>query len=55
VSNLGLLRRWLEALRTRRGHNRAIVALANKITRLAYRALRSEEAFDMRKAFAAAT
>lgn len=50
-----LLRRWLEALRTRRGHNRAIVALANKITRLAYRALRSEEAFDMRKAFAAAT
>ena len=46
-----LLREWLEGILQRRGRHRAIVALANKITRLAYRALISDEPFDMRRAF----
>jgi hypothetical protein len=33
------------------GFGRAIVAYANKLTRLAFRALTSEEAFDIKRAF----
>jgi transposase len=46
-----LLRNWAAGIIDRRGKKRAIVAYANKLTRLAYRALTSEEAFDIKRAF----
>ena len=46
--------RWVRALIARRGKNKAIVALANKIARLAWAVLARGERFDPAKAFAAA-
>lgn len=46
------LARWVNQLRERRGFNKAVVALANKLARLAWAVLSKGEAFDMRKAFA---
>jgi len=46
--------RWLRALIARRGKNKAIVALANKLARIAWVILARGERFDQAKAFAAA-
>jgi transposase len=45
------MQRWLEGLVQRRGRKRAIVAYANKITRLAWRALTHDEPFQIERAF----
>ena len=47
------MQRWLEGLVQRRGRKRAIVAYANKLTRLAWRALAFDEPFDLARAFRA--
>ena len=46
------LSRWLKPLIARRGIHKAIVALANKLGRIAWAVLRYQENFDMRRAFA---
>lgn len=46
--------RWLRALIARRGKKKAIVALANKLARVAWRIVRGEEKFDVRLAYQAA-
>lgn len=46
--------RWLRALIARRGKNKAIVALANKLARIAWVVLARDQSFDPAKAFAAA-
>jgi len=46
--------RWIRALIARRGKNKAIVALANKMARIAWVVLAREATFDPAKAFAAA-
>lgn len=43
--------RWIKALVARRGKNKAIVALANKLMRIAWVVITQEVEFDMRKAF----
>lgn len=48
------LGRWVNELRNRRGHNKAVVALANKCARIAWAVLSSKEGFAIEKAFAAA-
>ncbi len=47
----GPMRRWLEGVIERRGRKRAIVAYANKLTRLAWRALSFDESFNVQRAF----
>ena len=44
--------RWLRQLKARRGTNRTVVALANKMARIAWVVLAKDEAFDLNKAFA---
>ena len=44
---------WLKPLIERRGVNRATVALANKLARIAWNVVAKGESFDLRKAFAA--
>ena len=46
-------RNWAEGIVERRGEKRAYVAYANKLTRLAFVALRRDEPFDITKAFQA--
>ena len=46
-------RQWAQGIIERRGEKRAIVAYANKLTRLAFVALRRNEPFDIAKAFQA--
>lgn len=46
-----LLRSWIDGISKRRGRKRAIVAYANKLARLAYRALVSEQDFALPRAF----
>ena len=46
------LSHWLNALILRRGKNRAIVALANKLARICWAVLTTGKAFEMSKAFA---
>ena len=46
------LARWVSQLEARRGRNRAVVALANKMTRIAWVIVAKGERFDMKKAFA---
>lgn len=43
--------RWIKALVARRGKNKAVVALANKLMRIAWVVITQEVEFDMRKAF----
>jgi transposase len=43
--------RWIKALVARRGKNKATVALANKLMRIAWIVLTQEVEYDMRKAF----
>ncbi|MBY5980041.1 IS110 family transposase [Ferrimonas balearica] len=43
---------WLRTLVARRGRNKAIVALANKLARVCWHLLSSGERYDVRKAFA---
>ena len=45
---------WVQNLQHRRGHNKAVVALANKCARIAWAVLAGREEFDMTKAFARA-
>jgi transposase len=47
------LARWVLEIKQRRGHNKAVVALANKCARIAWAVLTSEESFSVEKAFAA--
>jgi transposase len=47
------MNRWLLGLEQRRGRNRTVVALANKLARIAWRVLRFEEPFAMARAFKA--
>jgi transposase len=47
------LGRWVLQLKARRGHNKAVVALANKCARIAWAVLTRKESFDVNKAFAA--
>jgi transposase len=47
------LARWVHEIKQRRGHNKAVVALANKCARIAWAILTSEESFALEKAFAA--
>ena len=49
------LTRWLQALIARRGKQKAIVALANKITRIAWVVLTREECYQASKACRSAT
>jgi len=46
--------RWIRALIARRGKNKAVVALANKLARIAWVVLARDQMFDPAKAFAAA-
>ncbi len=46
------LGRWVEQLRARRGTNTTVVALANKMVRIAWVIVAKGESFDMNKAFA---
>lgn len=46
--------RWLRALIARRGKHKAIVALANKLARVAWVVLATDQPFDPSKAFAGA-
>lgn len=46
------LGRWLQALRQRRGPNKTIVALANKLARIAWQVLAREQPFQLDRAFA---
>ena len=43
--------RWLQQLKARRGTNKAVVALANKMARIAWVIVARGERFDMNKAF----
>lgn len=43
--------RWIMALKARRGAARTIVALANKLARIGWAVLRSDQPFDINKAF----
>ncbi len=43
---------WIRQLEARRGRNRTVVALANKMTRIAWAVIAKGERFDMNKAFA---
>ncbi len=43
--------RWIMALKERRGAARTIVALANKLARIGWAVLRSDQPFDINKAF----
>lgn len=45
------LGRWVQQLIARRGKNKAIVALANKLMRIVWAVLTKGEAFDLNKAF----
>ena len=45
--------RWIKALVARRGKNKAVVALANKLMRIAWIVLTQQVDYDMRKAFRA--
>jgi transposase len=45
--------RWIKALVARRGRNKAAVALANKLMRIAWVVITQQTEFDMRKAFRA--
>ena len=45
------LGRWVKQLQARRGHNKAVVALANKLARIAWVVIAKGERFDMNKAF----
>ena len=42
---------WVNGVKARRGHKRAIVALANKIARFAYQVIAKGKDFDLSKAF----
>ena len=46
-----LLSLWVNGVKARRGHKRAIVALANKIARFAYQVIAKGVHFDLSKAF----
>jgi hypothetical protein len=46
------LGRWFNALSDRRGKHKAIVALANKLARIAWHILTGEADFSAKKAFA---
>lgn len=46
------LGRWFNALALRQGRHKAVVALANKIARIGWRILTSNDNFDVNKAFA---
>lgn len=48
------LARWAKPIASRRGHHKAIVALANKMARISWVVLATDAAFDPRKAFASA-
>ena len=48
------LARWVIAIERRRGTNRAVVALANKIVRISWNILAKGEQYDCRRAFATA-
>jgi transposase len=45
------LGRWVKQLQARRGHNKTVVALANKLARIAWVVIAKGERFDMNKAF----
>ena len=45
--------RWIKDLVARRGRNKAIVALANKLMRIIWVVLTQDVEYDMRKAFRA--
>jgi transposase len=45
------LARWVQPILARRGHNKAVVALANKLARIAWVILTTGEPFDLNKAF----
>lgn len=45
------LGRWVKQLEARRGRNKAVVALAKKLTRVAWALIAKGERFDMNKAF----
>lgn len=45
------LAQWVQPIIARRGHNKAVVALANKLARIAWVVLSSGEKFDLDKAF----
>ena len=47
------LAKWINPLVARRGVNKAVVALANKIARIGWVVLATDSAFDARKAFGA--
>ncbi len=43
--------RWIQQLQARRGKNKTIVALANKMARIAWVIVARGERFDMNRAF----
>jgi transposase len=45
------LAQWVQPVVARRGHNKAVVALANKLARIAWVILTTGEPFDLNKAF----
>lgn len=44
--------RWARSVKERRGHNKAVVALANKLARIVWRVIHEGEGFDPKKAAA---
>jgi len=49
------LKAWAEPIIARRGYNKAVVALANKLSRIAWIIVAKGEPFDLKRAFKPAT
>jgi len=43
--------KWIQQLKGRRGTNKTVIALANKIARIAWVIVAQDEHFDMKKAY----
>ena len=55
LKNRPELAQWVQPIIDRQGYNKAVVALANKMTRIAWVIVTTGEAFDMQQAFKPAT
>ncbi len=51
IHNCPPLAQWIQPILARSGHNKAVVALANKLARIAWVIVTTGEPFDLHKAF----